>query len=321
MATGLAYHEEFLTHLTGSQHPERPARLQAILDGLEQSGQRKDLVPLSVAPAEQKWVLTVHSQQYLRRLESACRDGLPYLDTSDCSICRDTYRVALSAAGACTGAVDAVMQGRVQRAFCAVRPPGHHAEYDVPMGFCFLNNIAIAANYARMRYGVSRVLIFDWDVHHGNGTQHAFEADADVFFCSIHQDPRTLYPGTGYATEVGIGPGRGTTLNLPMPAGSRDDDYRHALEAKFLPAAEVFEPELVLLSAGFDPHMDDPLASIHLGDECFAWMGRMICDLADRFASGRLVSILEGGYNLDVLRRCAAEHVAILSKTAAVRGE
>jgi acetoin utilization deacetylase AcuC-like enzyme len=310
MATGLAYHEEFLKHLTGSQHPERPARLQAILDGLEQSGLRKNLLSLPVAAVEKKWALTVHSQQYLHRLESACRDGLPYMDTPDCGICPDTYRVALLAAGACTAAVDAVMQGRVQRAFCAVRPPGHHAEYDVAMGFCFLNNIAIAANYARLRYGVGRVLIFDWDVHHGNGTQHAFEADADVFFCSIHQDPRTLYPGTGYATENGAG----TTLNLPMPAGSKDDDYRQALETKFMPAAEAFEPELVLLSTGFDAHVDDPLAAIHLSDNCFAWMGEMVCGLADRFAGGRLVSILEGGYNLDVLRRCAAEHVAILSR-------
>ena len=320
MATGLAYHEEFLKHLTGSQHPERPARLQAILKGLEESGLRKGLLPLPVMPVDAKWVLAVHSQQYLRRLELACQEGLPYMDTPDCAICPDSYRIALLAAGACTGAIDAVMQGRVRRAFCAVRPPGHHAEYDVAMGFCFLNNVAIAANYARLHYGVSRVLIFDWDVHHGNGTQHAFEADGDVFFCSIHQDPRTLYPGTGYATEVGVGPGEGTTLNLPMPAGSSDDDYRRVLETTFLPAAEAFAPDLVLVSAGFDPHVDDPLASIHLGDSCFAWMGRMVCDLADRFAAGRLVSILEGGYNLDVLRRCAAEHVAILEGTVGEPG-
>jgi acetoin utilization deacetylase AcuC-like enzyme len=312
MATGLAYHEDFLKHVTGSHHPERPVRLLAILEGLEESGLRKDLVPLLVEPVDSRWVLTVHSPHYLRRLEQACLDGLPYLDTPECAVSADSYRVALLAAGACTGAIDAVMADRVRRAFCPVRPPGHHAEHDAAMGFCYLNNTAIAANYARLQHGVERVLIFDWDVHHGNGTQHAFEGDPDVFFCSIHQDPRTLYPGTGYATERGIGPGKGTTLNLPMPAGSSDAEYRQALTEHFLPAAEAFAPQLVLLSVGFDAHSDDPLASIRLSDESFAWMGRMICSLADRYASGRLISILEGGYNLDVLKRCVPEHVAIL---------
>ncbi len=319
--TGFAYHEDFLKHETGSQHPERPARLLAILEGLEQAGLRRELVPLAVPPVEQRWVLAVHSPQYLHRLQQACQDGLPYLDTPDCGICADTCRIALLAAGACTSAVDAVITGAVQRAFCAVRPPGHHAEHDVALGFCFMNNVAIAANYARMRHGVRRVLILDWDVHHGNGTQHAFEADPDVFVCSIHQDPRTLYPGTGYATETGVGRGAGATLNLPMPAGSGDAEYREALTEAFLPAAEAFRPELVLVSAGFDPHGEDPLASIQLSDAAFAWMGRMVCDLADRFAAGRLVSVLEGGYNLDVLRRCVAEHVAILSRRQSVQAK
>jgi acetoin utilization deacetylase AcuC-like enzyme len=312
MAIGFAYHDDFLKHVTGSQHPERPGRLQAILKGLEQSGTGKRLVRLPVAPVEQAWTLTAHSPQYLHRLESACQDGLGYLDTPDCAICVDTWRVAQLAAGACIGAVDAVMQGQVQRAFCAVRPPGHHAEYDAPMGFCFLNNAAIAAHYARQRYGLGRVLIFDWDVHHGNGTQHNFEADPAVFFCSIHQDPRTLYPGTGYASEAGVGEGQGTTLNLPMPAGSKDADYQRVLEAKFLPAAERFRPEFILVSAGFDAHADDPLASISLSDAGLAWMGRMVRDLANRFCKGRLVSILEGGYRLEVLQRCVPEHLSIL---------
>jgi acetoin utilization deacetylase AcuC-like enzyme len=314
MATGFAYHEDFLKHVTGSHHPERPTRLLAILEGLDQSGLRRNLLPLPVQPVDLRWALTVHSPHYLRRLEEACHEGLPYIDTPECAVCADSYHAALLAAGACTGAVDAVMTNQVQRAFCAVRPPGHHCEQHAAMGFCLLNNIAIAANYARLHYGVQRVLIFDWDVHHGNGTQHAFETDPDVFFCSIHQDPRTLYPGTGYATERGIGPGKGATLNLPMPAGCSDAEYRQVLTEHFLPAAEAFQPQLVLLSAGFDPHADDPLASIHLTDEGFAWMGRMICGVADRFASGRLVSILEGGYNLEVLKRCVAEHVAILAE-------
>jgi acetoin utilization deacetylase AcuC-like enzyme len=269
-------------------------------------------VPIPVRDTDPEWVRAIHSVEYIHRFEAACRSGLPYLDTPDCAICPQSYAVALLAAGACTGAVDAVLNGQVRKAFCAVRPPGHHAEYDAALGFCFLNNTAIAAHYARRHYGVQRLLIFDWDVHHGNGTQHAFEADADVFVCSIHQDPQTLYPGTGYATETGVGPGQGATLNLPMPAGSGDEDYRRMLDTHFVPAAKAFKPELVLLSTGFDPHADDPLAAIRLTDEGFAWMGRMICDLADQFASGRLISILEGGYNLDVLRRCVSAHIAIL---------
>ncbi len=312
MATGLAYHPRFLEHVAGSHHPERPARLLAILDGLEEAGLRGRLVPIDAQPVDPRWAQMVHSPQYLARLEEACRRGLPYIDTPECGIVPASYDIALLAAGACTAAVDAVMRGDLQRAFCAVRPPGHHAMYDVSTGFCLLNNIAIAGHYARRAYGLERVLIFDWDVHHGNGTQQAFEPDGEVLLCSIHQDPRTLYPGTGYATEVAVEPGRGGILNLPMPAGSGDDDYRRVLEREFLPVAEAYEPQLVLVSAGFDAHRDDPLAMMDLTDDGFAWMGRMACDLADRFAGGRLIAVLEGGYNLPVLRRCVPQMVATL---------
>jgi len=312
MAAGFVYDEAFLNHRTGPHHPERPARLLAILEGLKTAGLWERLVHIRPRPAERRWLLTAHSGQYLQRLEAACRRGLPYIDVPDSQICRDSYEVAVLAAGAGIAGVDAVMSGQVRRAFCAVRPPGHHAEYDASLGFCLLNNVVIAVNYLRETYGVQRILILDWDVHHGNGTQHAFESDPDVFYCSIHQDPRTCYPGTGYAAERGTGPGLGTTLNLPMAAGSSDAEYRKRLESEFLPAAEKFRPQFVFVSVGFDPHRDDSLAAIELSDDGFDWMTQMICDLADRFADGRLVSILEGGYNLSVLHRCAAKHVEIM---------
>lgn len=314
MATGLVSHEGCLKHDTGPQHPERPARLLAINDALQQCDLASSLVRISPSPADLRWVLSAHSEPYVRRLRLACQEGVPYLDTPDCVISPGSWDAALLAAGAGMAAVDAVMAGQVRRAFCAIRPPGHHAEHDAAMGFCLLNNVVIATNYLRLTHGISRVLIFDWDVHHGNGTQHAFEDDPNIFFCSIHQDPRTLYPGTGYAGETGVDKGVNATLNLPMPAGSADDDYRRVLEQRFLPAAEAFRPEFIFVSAGFDPHSDDPLASIALSDAGFAWMGRMVRDLADRFCAGRLVSILEGGYNLEVLQRCVPEHLTILDE-------
>lgn len=314
MAAGFIYHDAFLEHDTGPQHPERPARLLAVLDALRHSDLGDRLVRITPEPADLQWVLTAHSEQYVRRLQRACEDGVAYIDTPDCAICPRSFEAALLAAGAGIAAVDAVMAGQVQRAFCAIRPPGHHAEYDAAMGFCLLNNMAIAANYLRLRYGVNRVLILDWDVHHGNGTQHRFEEDPSVFVCSIHQDPQTLYPGTGLASEIGTGKGKGATLNLPMPAGSGDEQYCRELKEKFLPVAQSFSPEFVLVSAGFDAHTDDPLARMELSDDAFAWMSRMVCDLADQVCAGRLVSILEGGYNLEVLRRCVPEHLRIFEE-------
>ncbi len=314
MATGFVYHDAFIRHNTGSQHPERPARLLAILEAMKQCDFWSRLVHITPEPADLRWVLTAHSEAYVKRLQRACETGMPCLDTPDCAISADSFEIAMLAAGAGIAAVDAVMQGEVRRAFCAVRPPGHHAEYDAAMGFCLLNNVAIATNYLRSRHGIRRILIFDWDVHHGNGTQHCFENDGDVFFGSIHQDPRTIFPGTGYPGETGHGEGQGTTLNLPMPSGSDDAAYQKVLEERFLPAAEAFCPEFIFLSAGFDGHRDETLAAMGLSDEVFVWMGTMIRDLADRHCAGRLVSILEGGYNLQVLQRCVPRHVSILDQ-------
>jgi len=306
MATGFAYHEDFLKHLTGPHHPERPARLEAILEGLDQAGLLQRLTRLAVRPVEREWVLAIHSPEYVRRLEAACHDGLPYIDTPDCQICRDSYRVALLAAGAATGAVDAVMSGQVGRAFCAVRPPGHHAEEDAAMGFCLLNHIAIAATYARRRRSVRRVLIFDWDVHHGNGTQDLLWDEGRCLFISSHQMP--LYPGTGDPSFTGVG----NICNVALPPGSGGETMRAAYEDRVLPALEAFAPDILMISAGFDAHILDPLAGLEWRAADFTWVTERLLEVAQRRCEGRVVSMLEGGYDRQGLSEGVAAHVAAL---------
>jgi acetoin utilization deacetylase AcuC-like enzyme len=217
------------------------------------------------------------------------------------------------AAGGVVNAADAVARGEAGRAFCAVRPPGHHAERSNAMGFCFFNNVAIAAEYLRHQHGIERIAILDWDVHHGNGTQHYFEADPNVFFCSIHQHPDTLYPGTGYAEERGTGAGMGATLNVPMAPGSGDEEYRRAFETTILPALDRFRPEFLLISAGFDAHRADPLGHIKLSTEMFGWMTLHAMELARRHCGGRIVSVLEGGYDLTALADSVQAHLEVLA--------
>lgn len=301
-----------LAHDTGPAHPERPDRLRAIAEAIDADPQLRRLERPPAAPADLDSIRTLHDTDYLRRFERACASGEPMLDTPDCPICPRTFETARLAAGAVLAALDAVLDGRCANAFCAVRPPGHHAERNRAMGFCFLNNVALAATRLRRR-GVERVLILDFDVHHGNGTQHAFEDDPTVFFCSIHEDPRYLYPGTGFADEVGTGPGRGATLNLPMPPHAGDADYRDALKTRFLPAARSFHPHFVLVSAGFDAHADDPIAHMRLTADGFAWITVCARQLADEYCGGRLVSVLEGGYNLSALRECVCAHLHVLA--------
>jgi acetoin utilization deacetylase AcuC-like enzyme len=236
--------------------------------------------------------------------------GQAYLSTGDTDIDRSSWRVAKHAAGGVLDAVDAVMDGRARNAFCVVRPPGHHATASRGMGFCLLNNIALAARYAQRRYGVERVLIVDWDVHHGNGTQEIFYRDPSVFFFSTHQWP--LYPGTGRADETGAGAGQGTTMNFPFPAGSGRREILSAVEDALMPAADLFRPDLVLISAGFDSRSGDPLGRFTLTDEDFADLTQRVMELADRHAGGRLVSMLEGGYNIEGLASATAAHVKVL---------
>ncbi len=303
----------FKDHRTGPGHPESPDRLDAVAEALAAAGVLESALPIAPEPIDTGLLHLRHRPEYVRRFEQACREGAPLIDVPDCTISRESYRTALLAAGATVAATAAVVTGRARRAFCAVRPPGHHAESDRAMGFCMFNNIALAALAARLRYGVERVLIFDFDVHHGNGTQNAFYDDPAVCYISMHGHPHYLYPGTGLPEETGRGEAAGTTLNVPLLPGAGDEAYRAALTEQVLPAIRSFEPQLILLSAGFDAHRDDPLGNLALTDAMFVEVLECILEIARRCADGRVVSVLEGGYNLDVLRRCVAAHVELLA--------
>ena len=312
MPTGFICHSEYFDHDTGPVHPESSDRLRAILMQLNRAGLLGELTQVKPGPAPLEQILTVHEQAYVQRLETACNEGLREIDCADSTISRQSYKVALLAAGGAMAAVDAVMQGELQNAFCAVRPPGHHAEADRSMGFCMFNNIAVAAKYAQQQYHLQRVWILDWDVHHGNGTQHTFEEDPSVLYVGLHQHPQTLYPGTGYETEVGTGPGTGFTVNIPMLPGSTDQDYLDAFANRIMPTVRGFAPELVLISAGFDAHRADPLALIELTESGFRALTEQTLSLAAEYASGRVVSLLEGGYDLEALASSVETHVRAL---------
>lgn len=312
LGTGFVYDERYLRHRPGEYHPERPARLEAIVKRLEETGLIQKLVRVHPYEAPLPWIERLHDPDYITRFRQACEKGYSIFMVPDCGICPESYNIALLAAGGVMAGVEAVMKGLVQNAFCAVRPPGHHAERNRALGFCFFNNVAIAAVYLLEHLGLSRVAIVDWDVHHGNGTQHMFEEDPRVFYLSLHEDPHTCYPGTGFRHEQGKGAGKGTTLNLPLPPGSGDQEYLQALQEEGLPKLRQFAPEFVLISAGFDAHQDDPLAHQNLSREAYQTMGRMILEVARETAGGRLVSVLEGGYNLTVLADCVEDHVRLL---------
>jgi len=311
---GLVFDEQFKRHVPAHGHPERPLRLDAVAAGLEQAGVLRHALRVPAEPVGLELLERLHARPYIQRLEQACRDGRPFIDDPDSSICRETYAVALRAAGAVVEAARRIGSGDLKRAFCAVRPPGHHAERDRSMGFCMFNNVALAARVLRDEFGLERLAILDWDVHHGNSTQHAFESDPSVLFISLHGHPDFLYPGTGYAEERGVGAGAGYTLNVPLLPGTTDKQYLAEFETHVLPAMQRFEPQAILISAGFDAHADDPLGNLSLSDEAYRFMLRQVLRLADSFAAGRVLSVLEGGYNLDVLRRCVADHVRMLAE-------
>jgi acetoin utilization deacetylase AcuC-like enzyme len=303
----------FSRHDTGPGHPERAERLDAVKAGIAASGVLNDAVRVVPAPIDRALLTRLHTPAYLTRLQAACKSGAPFIDTPDSAICADSFEVALAAAGGVVEAARLVARGAAGRAFCAVRPPGHHAERDRSMGFCLFNNIALAAVALRAEFGIERVLILDWDVHHGNGTQHLFEEDPGVLFISLHGHPDYLYPGTGYAEERGRGAGAGFTLNVPLMPGTRDGELREAFAGLVEPAIARYAPQFVLVSCGFDAHQDDPVGNLSVGDEAFVWMLERTLACADRHAQGRLVTVLEGGYNLRVLERCVAAHVARLA--------
>jgi acetoin utilization deacetylase AcuC-like enzyme/formylglycine-generating enzyme required for sulfatase activity len=308
--TGFVYDEVYLRHHTGVGHPERPERLSAILRRLEKTGLLDRTVRLKPAPAEEKWLTAVHAPEYVEHVRRSCQGGARFLDSMDTPVSKDSFAAAETAAGGVLAAVDAVVEGKVRNAFCAVRPPGHHATRNRAMGFCLLNNVAIAARYAQQKHKLAKVLIVDWDVHHGNGTQAAFDDDPTVFYFSIHQYP--FYPGTGSADERGRAKALGTKLNVPLPAGSGDREYKKAFEEKLRPAALAFKPDLVLISAGFDAHEHDLLGGMKVSTQGFAELTRTVKQIAQECCGGRLVSVLEGGYNLDGLADCAEAHVRVL---------
>jgi acetoin utilization deacetylase AcuC-like enzyme len=310
--TGLLYDERYLLHQTGPYHPEVPDRLKAILWGLKQGASFPRLTPIEARPAEEKRIEAVHEYGYIRRFEEACLMGKSELDHPDNQICEETFQTALLAAGGILEAARLVMEGKLDNAFCAVRPPGHHAEVNRALGFCFFNNIAIAARFIQQEWGLQRVGIIDFDVHHGNGTQHIFERDSSVFYYSIHEHPTFSYPGTGREFERGLEAGYGYTLNSPVLPGYGDPEYRDSIERDLLPAFDRFQPEFILISAGFDAHQDDDMSSINLTTAGYSWMMQQIMELAARHAAGRILSILEGGYNLDRLPELARNHVQIL---------
>ena len=308
--TGFLYDDIFLEHKTGEGFPERPARIEAVARRLEEKGLAAKFVRFKASPAPQEWVTRVHGAAYVERLRKACEGGDSFLDTRDCPLSARTYDAALAAAGGVLTVVDAVLEGKVRNAFCAVRPPGHHALRERAMGFCFFNNAAIAARYVQKKHGLGRVLIVDWDVHHGNGTQDAFYEDGTVMYFSTHMHPH--YPGTGKEEERGAGKGEGLIVNVPLPAGSGDEAILKAYEEKLKPAAEAFKPDFVLVSCGFDSHKGDPLGQFEITSEGFGRMTRILKEIAAKHAKGRLVSVLEGGYNLDTLASAAEAHVRAL---------
>jgi len=299
-----------LAHDMGTGHPESPERLRAIVARLEEGGAYNRLVHIAPEPADDEWITQVHTQRYVESLKShSPATGRVSLDP-DTSMSRGSLAAAYLAAGGALRAADAIMAGTVDHAFCALRPPGHHAEASRAMGFCLFNNVAIATRYLQRRHGVERVLIVDWDVHHGNGTQHSFYEDPTVLFFSTHQYPH--YPGTGRATESGAGKGEGLTVNVPMSPGQGDEEYREVFERVLVPAADSFEPEFVIISAGFDAHRDDPLAGMGLTEEGYATLTEIVAGIARRHSRGRILSCLEGGYNLKALAASVERHVLAL---------
>jgi acetoin utilization deacetylase AcuC-like enzyme len=310
--TGFLYDERFLLHETGPEHPECPERLLAIYKGIEDAGLIPKLRLIKARRADQGWIEMVHSIKLIMRFEEACLWQMSELDHPDNKICRKTFETAVLAAGGVLDTADLIMKGEIDNAFCAVRPPGHHAEVNRVMGFCYFNNIAIAARYLMRQWKLQRIGIVDFDVHHGNGTQNIFEDDPSVFYYSIHEHPSFAYPGTGREFEKGSGDGYGFTLNTPVLPGQGDAEYKELLKRDHIPAFEAFRPEVILVSAGFDAHVDDDMSDINLSTDGFSWIMKGIVEMAGKYSGGRIISILEGGYCIKRLPELARNHVEIL---------
>ncbi len=313
MSVGWVFHPFFRHHATGSEHPDQPARLDTILDVLKKAGLLDRLESLGFGPADPEDLGLVHDPAYVDLVRLVCEQGFTYIGDPETHICPASYDVAALATGGVLAACDATLAGKVRRAFCCVRPPGHHAERDRARGFCLFNHVAVAAEHLVRRRGLSRVAIVDFDVHHGNGTQALFEDRADVLYVSLHENPLTLrFPGTGYRGERGMGAGEGYTVNVLVPPGGDEEDYRRGWAEAAAPALAAFSPQFLLLSAGFDAQGTESIAHMNLTPEGFGWLTRELIAVAESRAEGRLVSVLEGGYELDGLGRCVVAHVGAL---------
>ena len=306
--TGYVFHPQYLKHDTKT-HPENSERLKAIQEKIESSEIYPHLHFPEPRRATDDELAENHDISHIDNIRNSCRNGVQNLD-GDTVICPDSWDAATLSAGAGLTAIDQIITGQLDNAFTAVRPPGHHAEKDRAMGFCLFNNVAIAARYAIKKHKLNRVCIFDWDVHHGNGTQHSFYSDPSVHYSSIHQYP--FYPGTGDQDETGTGDGLGTTLNFPLDAFNGDSAYLDIVEKKLIPKIQSFKPDLIIISAGFDAHEEDPLAQMSVSSDCYGKMTAMILKVAESICGGRLLSMLEGGYNHQALADSVHEHIKAL---------
>jgi acetoin utilization deacetylase AcuC-like enzyme len=310
--TGIAADPAVKQHDPGPAHPEQPARYKAVMDRLQSAGLIANLHPVGSRNATDDELALAHTRSYIELVEREVAYDRGQLSTGDTAIGKHSSAAARIAVGCALQAVDAVVAGEVANAFCAVRPPGHHASANRGMGFCLFNTVAVAARYAQHRYGIERVLIADWDVHHGNGTQDIFYSDGSVLFFGTHQAP--WYPGTGAPSETGEAAGAGKTINCPFGAGAGRIEIVGAFRDVLLPAADAFRPELVLISAGFDSRLGDPLGQFRLTDDDFSELTRLMSDLAARHCAGRLISVLEGGYSLQGLAAGVEAHVRALTE-------
>lgn len=318
MTTAFIYDPIFLEHITPEQHPERPQRLDESMQLLEALKwfERDDLVQLKPRAATVDELATVHEREYIQEVEAASKKAAEIeasggrntqFFATDTYVSAKTYEAALKAAGAPLTAIDALLKGEIKNAYCLVRPPGHHAVAESAMGFCIFNNVAVAARYALEKHGLERVMIIDYDVHHGNGTQEMFYNDPRVLYFSVHQAP--FYPGTGASTELGEGEGLGTTINVPLPARTGFHVYDAIFRQFMVPAMDRFDPQLILVSAGFDAHWDDPIGDMYLSTAAFYQLNRIILEYAERICDGRVIMLQEGGYSISALENCVATSI------------
>lgn len=308
--TGFLFSEKFMDHQTG-KHPECPERLKAIKTAVDSSKISGKLIFVDPEKATQEDISLIHSRDYIKSVQISCKHGDRFLD-ADTMICSKSYDTAVLAVGGVLKVLNLIQEGSLNNGFCAVRPPGHHAEYNRAMGFCLFNNAAIAARFAINNLGLKKIFIIDWDVHHGNGTQNAFYSDSNIFYSSLHQYP--FYPGSGNSTEIGRGKGEKFTLNFPLTRSADDETYISILKKQLIPELIKYKPDLIIISAGFDAHEGDHISSMNVTADGFYQMTRMVCESAELVCKGKVLSILEGGYNLKALGESIVLHLQALLK-------